>query len=292
MLNIIMDFSKEFTLEEAPTLLINPNFSIVIPINCRCACSFCFQNKICEIRPDYYELLEENLSNLPSNFEQISITGGEPTLFSGLNKVLGIIKKYPQFKKVVLTTNGINPGFVELENFNVINHVNVSRHHYNDRFNRDVFGNKKIPSTANLARLIRRINKKGKPVTLSCVLYYIQEKCDVLNYIHFAKYVGATNIFFRKIQEYGNDLEPTLVEREFRNCYGINYEGFCPVCRTTIQYIEGMEVSWKASVLEPSNDFKLIYELIYQPDGNITSDWSGKNEWFPVNKKLYRLIKK
>jgi hypothetical protein len=155
-----------------------------------------------------------------------------------------------------------------------------------------IITNKQIPSTANLYRLIRRINRKGKPATLSCVLAEIQDRYDIINFINYAKKVGASNVFFRKVQDEDCDLEPTPVEVKFRNSYEVVREGFCPVCRTTVQYIEGMEVSWKASVLEPSNDFKLVYELIYQPDGNVTSDWAGKNEWFAVNKRLYKLIKK
>jgi molybdenum cofactor biosynthesis enzyme MoaA len=122
-------FAKGLTVQEAETI-INPNFSIVIPAKCQCACSFCFQNDTTGMRPDYYTILEETLRNLPAKFEQISITGGEPTLFAGLDKILGIIKKFPQFKKVILTTNGLNPDFVEMENFDVIRYINISRHHY------------------------------------------------------------------------------------------------------------------------------------------------------------------
>lgn len=283
--------AQYLNLQKAETI-VNPNFSIIVPTNCRCACSFCFQNNTCGIKKDYFTNLKEVLGNLPSNFQQISITGGEPTLFNGLDEILGIIKEFPQFKHIVLTTNGLNPEFVELENFDVIKYINISRHHYLDKRNWDIFKNRKIPSTANLYRLIRRINRKGKPATLSCVLSEIESKYDVLQFIDFARVVGATNVFFRKIQEDECNLEPTQIESKFRKTHAVVREGFCPVCRTTVQYINGMEVSWKASVLEPSNDFKLVYELIYQPDGTVTSDWAGKNEWLPVEKGLYKLIPK
>lgn len=284
-------FAQGLALQEGETI-VNPNFSIIVPAPCKCACSFCFQNKITKTRADYYSILEETLRNLPDQFTQVSITGGEPTLFPYLDKILEIIKRCPNIKKTILTTNGLNPEFVELDNFDVITYINISRHHYDDKKNWAIFKNKEIPSTPNLYRLIRRINRKGKTATLSCVLSEIQTRHDVIEFIRYAKTVGSTNVFFRKIQDANANLEPTPVEVKFRNSYNVVREGFCPVCRTTVQYIEGMEVSWKASVLEPSNDYKLVYELIYQPNGNVTSDWAGKNEWFPVEKKLYRIIQK
>ena len=54
-------------------------------------------------------------------------------------------------------------------------------------------------------------------------------------------------MFFRKPH---GDLTPTKTEKAFENYKSSEYH--CPVCRTKIQLIEGLNVQWKASLIEPS----------------------------------------
>ena len=57
----------------------------------------------------------------------------------------------------------------------------------------------------------------------------------------------------------------------------------CPVCRNRMQLINGMPVTWKDSLEEPSKELGTIYELVYNENGILTKDWEGN---LPINVNL------
>lgn len=70
----------------------NPNLSIVMPGGCNGNCQFCFWKQT-EPCGNYLEKVNNILKSLPSQFKQLSITGGEPTLSPYLEKVLNLIDR-------------------------------------------------------------------------------------------------------------------------------------------------------------------------------------------------------
>ena len=55
--------------------------------------------------------------------------------------------------------------------------------------------------------------------------------------------------------------------------------GDCPVCRKSRYLYKGMEVYFTTSEFEPKDILgdEDVYELILQPNGDLTLDWEGKN---------------
>jgi hypothetical protein len=98
----------------------------------------------------------------------------------------------------------------------------------------------------------------------------------VIEFIKFAKDIGASSVCFRQDQS----LNSTEMPHEFSWFKDIKYiEGWsCEACKIYQQYIEGMRVAWKAAIAEPSIKTGTIYELIYHQNGKLTSDWEGKLE--------------
>jgi hypothetical protein len=92
-----------------------------------------------------------------------------------------------------------------------------------------------------------------------------------MQYIKFAKELGVDAVCFRKPH---GTLEPSEQEILFKDFLTIK-ESSCPVCRIKWQYINDMQVFWKASALEPSKDLNSVYEAIIQTNGDITTDWAG-----------------
>ena len=115
----------------------NTNLSIVMPGGCNGKCDFCFwkKSKPCD---NYLEKLNDIMYSLPSQFYQLSITGGEPTLSPYLENVLNLIDRNI-FTHTVLTSNGSKL----LESISMlegkIDHVNISRHHFEDSINDSIF---------------------------------------------------------------------------------------------------------------------------------------------------------
>lgn len=263
----------------------NPNVSIVLPGPCNGKCSFCFWDGEKERPNDYHQVLKRTLDKLPEQFQQLSITGGEPTMSPCFDTVLELIER-KRWKKVVLTTNStFLSGKIPLLEGKV-DHVNISRHHHEHKINNLIFGwgPNFVTSTSALNNTCNQINKLGIDVTFSCVLTeHLQDKQDVLDYIKAAKLAGASGVYFR--HQIGNSLSKPKIEKEFEQ-HKVIRESFCPVCRSSTQIINGMYTTWKASAKEPSNDSNEVYEVVIQPNGIATIDWEGKRNFFddePLN---------
>jgi Fe-S cluster biogenesis protein NfuA len=216
------------------------------------------------------------LENLPNDFYQISLTGGEPTISDYFTPILDIIRLYrKKFTKVVLTTNGTSlDKYLNVLN-TTVDHVNISRHAISDAINNMIFGKCQTQSWA-LPNLFNKLNMNGIDVTLNAVLTpKFETGMDLIDYIRFAKEIGATNVVFRK--EHG-DLLPAPIEKFFEN-YKVVSEGGCPACYSKTLLINGMNTTFKRSVLNPDEVMNgKIYEVVFQPDGNLYSDWNFKNK--------------
>ena len=253
----------------------NPNLSIVLPGPCQAHCQFCFWYE----KPtdkEWLKKLEYTLDNLPACFEQISITGGEPTLSKYLVPTIEAIaarrKRYP---KVVLTTNGINLGkYLDIVNKNV-DHVNISRHHWLQEENEKVFKTKNIPKDKDLIIYAEALLHK---LTFNCVIKKMTVK-EMFQFLGYAHDIGVSNVCFR--QEHGS-LEPVAIEKHLIKNYKKTGDGGCPVCRGSYFDVpvhrSMMNVGIKYSVLEPKDVIDGIYELVFHSDGKLTADWEANIE--------------
>jgi len=261
----------------------DPNFSIILPGPCNANCGFCFWERSYELPFEaYMSRLEEVLSSLPDQFYQISLTGGEPTASTYLSYVLKMLLKYrDKFRKIVLTTNGYH-----LQNFIdglmrpdliVIDYINISKHSfisYEDAKCFDIMS--PILNTEDLMDITTFFNKNGIKVNANCVLVgQFQDKSDIEDHIESCKYTSISSVCFRH-QHYDDcSLEPQDEELWFKD-YKVISENRCPVCRSSTMIIDGMPVTWKASIPEPSEGLDLVYECVFHPDGTLSADW-GKN---------------
>ena len=135
-----------------------------------------------------------------------------------------------------------------------------------------LFSKLKCLQKKSLKNVSDELNKIGIDVTFSAVLSEnLNTKSDIEKYIQFAKECGASQVFFRK--QHGT-LDPTEVEKTYEGYKSSEYS--CPVCRTKVQKINGINVAWKASLEEPSKELGTIYELVVNENAEVTKDWEGK----------------
>lgn len=258
----------------------NPNFTIITSGGCNSFCSFCTDPFKRKADPSYLSNLVQILSTtLPAHFRQVSISGGEPTLSPDLPAILNLIKMSRHFDKVVFTTNGakLMEHLALLKG--TINHLNVSRHGIGYDANTKVFGTPQIISDEDLRLAAFELNKAGIDVNLNHV-YTKDSKLTVqyvLDYIDYARSVGATSVSFRYDQG-ENSLAPTYLEELFSEWAVVN-SGGCPVCRNHTVLVKGFPIVFKASFAEPSKAIDDVYELIYHITGKLTTDWEGHNEF-------------
>lgn len=255
----------------------NPNFSIVLPGPCQAKCDFCFWYQK-PTDPEWMGKLKHTLDNLPDCFEQISITGGEPTLspyFESTLAQIGMRRK--KYKKVVLTTNGVMLLNYMDEVDRVVDHVNISRHHWDDAMNAAIFKTTSLPSRDHLQSFSRRLKNK---LTFNCVINKMTVD-EMYKFLAFSHGLGVDNVCFR--QEHAT-LDPVAIEKHLLAKYKKTGDGGCPVCRSSYFAFPVpnqntlMDVGIKYSILEPKDAIDGIYELIYHSDGKLTADWEAAVE--------------
>lgn len=254
----------------------DPNFSIVLPGPCDAACAFCFSKPT---RPaanllKYLTKLNTVLENLGPQFYQVSITGGEPTLSPFLLPVLAIVAQHRRkYTNVLVTSNGARLlDFVD-DFRGIVDHVNLSRHHYNDEKNAAVFGGKYRGTTTQAAEIVDAFGAVGIDVSLNCVVNDSTGAPFLLDMIHYARTHGFKALRLRK--ENG-DNEPIPAEEVFAEKYPVLWNGECPVCRTRKRVIQGLDVYFKTSVVEPGDvTGGKVFEVVYLADGLAYTDWAG-----------------
>ena len=298
-------------LYSALSSLVNPNLYLVLPGLCNALCSFCCFRKQRGTAPDDYLIKLDNiLKSLPSNFTQITVLGGEPSISPYLKDVLSLLSthrgKGNVASKVVLTTNasGLIPSFGTFPNNlseylkRSIDHVNISRHSSGDNTNATIFnvGLSKwamVPDRGTLEAICSKFNRMGIDVSLNCVLHNCKSEIliptrikglltermydelyttkGILHYLKFAKDIGASAVCFKKMES--DSLEPTSTEKLFKT-YKVIHSSKCPTCRSKTQLIAGMQVTWQAALKDKSS--APPQDLIFHPNGKLALDWKGK----------------
>ena len=255
----------------------NPNFTIVLPGPCQANCDFCFWKREDE-EGAFLKSLKRVLKKLPANFTQISISGGEPTLSPVFDKTMEIIKKFKEkgkFNKVVLTTNGIN---LLKKDLTGINHINISRHHVNDKINQKIFKTENIPSFSELPEINNYVNKFGIDINYNVVFVDDNEDIDYDAWVDFVKATDATSVTFRN--QYGIYETSFLEKKVLEDNYLPNLISTCPVCRTASYFINGVKFKFHSSAYEPTESKEFAedetYELVLHPTGDLTRDWEAK----------------
>ena len=292
-------------IDEKNAVTNTPDFKIVLPGGCNAKCGFCFNNGIktlAQISINGWILgLKAIIKKLPSRYKTLNITGGEPSLSPALDSLANLIHdEFPdRFERVVLNSNGTQ--FMLGNITKVVDHINISRHCVSDNENYKIFLCDSVPNKKQLKTQCSLYNKFGIDVTLNVVyddtLFGNDISCydSILDFIKFAKKVGASGIAFRN--DFKNGVKTSLLEKAIRSDYKPIYESSCLVCRTDKYLVKGMLVTFKYGELEPSkiyesNNIDTAYEIVYQPNGKLTIDYEGKTEveW-ELNKPSTKLKK-
>ena len=257
----------------------DPNFSIVMPGGCNAKCSFCFNKEQPSFKTipisEWIDNLISYIVPLDNRFYQISITGGEPLTSPHLPYLMSVLRPYKaKYSNILITTNGTDL----IKNVDTVaiatDHINLSRHHWDEVTNNEIFGGGYHMEDDDVEQAIDLYGARGIDISANCVINDTTKPDFIESYIKWAKAIGFYAVRFRK--ENGTQ-DPTPAEQYYKS-YKVLWSGSCGVCRTVLQRIMGMSVYWKTSVLEPSDHMDEVFELVYQPNGVAYRDWMGKKE--------------
>jgi len=181
----------------------NINFYVDMMAACNCSCWFCIANvefnRQLNPRADLVDLLDDSLHTLSPLSPSIQITGGEPTLFN--KKLIDMLKVVHAHKihKSVLNTNGfdLNSGVARAIRRYGIDHVDISRHHYNDKVNDRIMGGG--IGSEQLRKSIDLIADKAR-IQCNLMSASIDTYGEVMQFIAYAYHkLGATNVMFSSL---------------------------------------------------------------------------------------------
>ncbi len=175
------------------------NMLTFCPANCRfCVAKNTKQDKKIDI--DKFKSVMK-LLKAEDRIRGIKITGGEPFYdIELLNEVLSAIYDIFGYQiEVAISTNGT--GLENLKKIKDLEHIetiHLSRHHYDDNVNRELFGNiKNIPDKKLLKDIIGSVSYKDIFV-LNCILLkdYINSPEEAHKFMDFAIDIGAPKVGF------------------------------------------------------------------------------------------------
>lgn len=203
--------STDCQLFDNPIVVLDePHVNLFIQLNntCNANCLFCEYHGENRINNWNYSKLADIIKEIQSKAKigKLNFTGGEPTInMTHFDKVMQTCmdntKDY--YWEVTINTNGIH--LLELTNYmQYIDYISLSRHHYDDEKNYEIFRSKQVPSSADIQKFIldyRKYSKSavtgknfGNPYQLNgrCNLIkgYIDSTEEIKNYLDWCGLVG------------------------------------------------------------------------------------------------------
>jgi len=168
---------------------------------CEAACPFCIAKNTSEKRFVDIDKLKKCLEKLKAEnlVRGVSFTGGEPfTDIKLLNNIINLVFDiFGKSIEISITTNGTNLHRMhEIEMLSYLDALHISRHHYSDRINSELFG-VKVPSKDELSEILHSVSYRDLFV-LNCMLLkdYVGTTEEVHKFLDFAIEVGAAKVAF------------------------------------------------------------------------------------------------
>ena len=125
----------------------------------------------------------------------ISITGGEPMMNPDkMNDLLHLIYSIDPNMEVAISTNGYNlKSFLEMEDVNKLESIHISRHHYDDEINYEIFGSRYVASTEDIIALQNGLDDK-RIININTLVMkdYIEDLREIKRMLN---YVGAAGVY-------------------------------------------------------------------------------------------------
>lgn len=190
----------------------NVNLYIDMIAKCNGKCGFCINNVnfTREDIPDdqFIRNLGKTLETIRFVDPSIQIVGGEPTVHpKRLVAIIDLIRKY-RIRKPVLGTNG--SGIMKanlLDNIEpVIDHMNISRHHFDDEQLNRLMGFTNPLNNSELYRVMHE-HPVAKKIRFNCCLLKgnIDSFEKICTYIEWALAMNVRNICFSTLSRLPND---------------------------------------------------------------------------------------
>ena len=164
--------------------------------NCNSRCAFCTYHSDASVWDEkrYIEVLTEITKNI--RIRKVAVSGGEPTLYwDNFKAMTQIAKEFAPFAEMSMNTDGLrwerlfsDPVYKDYD------YIQLSRHHYNDVKNDEIFKSK-TPSS-EMIKSVTGIQLHPHQIQFRCNLMkdYIDNKEEVFKYLDWSNSLGINDI--------------------------------------------------------------------------------------------------
>lgn len=176
----------------------NPHTNLYIRLTneCNANCKFCiYHGKKTEFNLEALEFVLFELKNRDI-LCKIQITGGEPTLEPDLlADVVKLIRKYFKNNFVGINSNGYNLDALASIN-SLVDNFAISRHHYSDEINMNIFNTTDVPSTKDLKEFINSFGSEKVHFSCNLMKDFIGNITEIKQYLEFASQTECNDVGF------------------------------------------------------------------------------------------------
>ncbi len=183
--------------EPSQVMVGEPRLRLYIKLTdaCNADCLFCANKESRDFGNIDFKKLEYVIRYLLEKrvLHGISITGGEPMMNPDkMNSLLNLIYSIEPSLEVAISTNGYNlREFANMEYVNKLESIHISRHHYDDEINREVFGSS-VASTDDILFLQDRLDDK-RIININTLVMrdYIEDLREIKRMLNYVGDVGV-----------------------------------------------------------------------------------------------------
>lgn len=271
--------------------IVNPSLRLYIKLTdvCNANCLFCANGETKDFGDIDFSKLEFIIRYLLDKnlLHGISITGGEPMVNPDkMNDLLNLIYGIEPNMEVAISTNGFNlREFVNMEYVNNLESIHISRHHYEDRINENIFGSKLVANTDDIIYLLESLDDK-RIININTMVMkgYINNLSSIKKMLDYVGDIGVYKngfVSLMKCNDYSkehfinfNDIFNSLDENFFLGHHFYSGE-YCECVDGLYLSSNNKLVEYYARMVKECN-CPYTTQLVYTSDNRLTAGFGKK----------------
>ncbi|MBR3898474.1 MAG: radical SAM protein [Bacilli bacterium] len=257
--------------------------------DCNAHCGFCANQNSQDYGNIDMDKLKYVITYLLSKdkLHGISITGGEPlTHPDKLFQIFDLIYKLNPNIEVQLSTNGYNLlKLLEYDNINKLESIHISKHHYNDEINYEIFKSKNIASSDDISKLSQSLEDK-QIININTIIMkeYISNLKEIKNMLEHTAQLGVYKNGFVSLIRCNEFAKQKYINFNeiFNNLDKSFFKGHHFYHRNYCECLCGMYLTKNNKLIEfyarmiNNNPCPYTSQLVYTSDNKVTAGFSKK----------------
>lgn len=271
--------------------IVEPSLRLYIKLTdtCNANCKFCANECSKDFGNIDFKKLEFVIRYLLSKgrLHGISITGGEPMINPDkMFKLLDLIYSIDSNLEVAISTNGYNLlSFLDYKDVNKLESIHISRHHYNDKVNQEIFESSRVASTDDILGLQDGLDDK-RIVNINTMV--MKDYIDTLGEIKkMLNYVGNVGVYkngfvsLMKCNDYAKDHFINFneifsnLDEQFFSAHHFYCQDYCECVDGVFLTDRNRLVEYYARMVKDCN-CPYTTQLVYTSDNRVTAGFGKK----------------